>query len=67
MCIAPRFSLIDSYLWFHLFSNYLYLVALLNMKVSYTFGGLIGAYHGGDVLLSMKDKLKTICMFFLMV
>jgi hypothetical protein len=37
MCIVPKFSLIDSYGWFHLFSNYLYLVALLNLKVSYTF------------------------------
>ena len=30
-------SLIDSYCWFHLFLNYLYLVALLNLKVSYAF------------------------------
>jgi hypothetical protein len=37
MCIVPKFSLIDSYCWFHLFLNYLYLVALLNMKVSYAF------------------------------
>jgi hypothetical protein len=37
MCIVPKFSLIDSYCWFHLFSNYLYLVALLNLKVSYAF------------------------------
>jgi hypothetical protein len=28
---------IDSYCWFHLFLNYLYLVALLNLKVSYAF------------------------------
>jgi hypothetical protein len=37
MCIVPKFSLIDSYYWFHLFLNYLYLVALLNLKVSYAF------------------------------
>jgi hypothetical protein len=37
MCIILKFSLIDSYCWFHLFSNYLYLVALLNLKVSYVF------------------------------
>jgi hypothetical protein len=37
MCIVSKFSLIDSYCWFHLFSNYLYLVALLNLKVSYAF------------------------------
>ena len=37
MCIVPKFSLIDSYCWFHLFLNYLYLVALLNLKVSYAF------------------------------
>jgi hypothetical protein len=37
MCIVPKFSLIDSYCWFHLFLNYLYLVALLNVKESYTF------------------------------
>ena len=30
-------SLIDSYCWFHLFLNYLYLVALLNFEVSYAF------------------------------
>jgi hypothetical protein len=37
MCIVPKFSLIDSYYWFHLFSNCLYLVTLLNLKVSYAF------------------------------
>jgi hypothetical protein len=37
MCIVPKFSLIDSYCWFHLFLNYLYLVALLNLMVSYAF------------------------------
>jgi hypothetical protein len=37
MCIVPKFSLIDEYCWFHLFLNYLYLVALLNLKVSYAF------------------------------
>jgi hypothetical protein len=37
MCIVPKFSLIDSYCWFHLFLNYLYLVALLKLKVSYAF------------------------------
>jgi hypothetical protein len=37
MCIVPKFSLIELYCWFHLFSNYLYLVALLNLKVSYAF------------------------------
>jgi hypothetical protein len=26
MCIVPKFSLIDSWFWFHLFLNYLYLV-----------------------------------------
>jgi hypothetical protein len=42
-------SLIDLWLWFHLFLNYLYLVALLNLKVSYAF----------MFCYSMKDKLKT--------
>jgi hypothetical protein len=37
MCIVPKFSLIDAYCWFHLFSNYLFLVALFNLKVSYAF------------------------------
>jgi hypothetical protein len=37
MCIVPKFSLIDIYCWFHLFSNYLYLVTLLNLKMSYAF------------------------------
>jgi hypothetical protein len=54
MCIVPKFSLIDSWFWFHLFLNYLYLVTLLNLKVSYAF---IFCY-------SMKDKLKTICYVF---
>jgi hypothetical protein len=53
MCIVPKFSLIDSWCWFHLFSNCLYLVALLNLKVSYAF----------MFCSLMKDKLKTICMF----
>jgi hypothetical protein len=57
MCIIPKFSLIDSYCWFHLFSNHLYLVALLNLKVSYAF---IFCY-------SMRDKLKTICYVFHMI
>jgi hypothetical protein len=39
---------------FHLFLNYLYLVALLNLKMSYAF---IFCY-------SMKDKLKTTCYVF---
>jgi hypothetical protein len=54
MCIVPKLSLIDSWLWFHLFTNYLYLVALLNLKVSYAF----------MFCYSMKDKLKTICYVF---
>jgi hypothetical protein len=54
MCIVPKFSLIDSWFWFQLFLNYLYLVTLLNLKVSYAF---IFCY-------SMKDKLKTICYVF---
>jgi hypothetical protein len=54
MCIVPKLSLIDSLLWFHLFLNYLYLVALLNLKVSYAF---MFSY-------SMRDKLKTICYVF---
>jgi hypothetical protein len=54
MCIVPKFSLIDSWCWFHLFLNYLYLVALLNLKVSYAF----------MFRYSMKDKLKTICYVF---
>jgi hypothetical protein len=54
MCIVPKFSLIDSWLWFHLFLNYLYLVALLKLK------GVLCIY----VLLSMKDKLKTIYYVF---
>jgi hypothetical protein len=54
MCIVPKLSLIDSWFWFHLFLNYLYLVAILNLKVSYAF---IFCY-------SMKDKLKTICYVF---
>jgi hypothetical protein len=54
MCIVPKFLLIDSWCWFHLFLNYLYLVALLNLKVSYAF----------MFCYSMKDKLKTICYVF---
>jgi hypothetical protein len=54
MCIVPKLSLIDSWFWFHLFLNYLYLVALLNLKVSYAF---MFCYF-------MKDKLKTICYVF---
>jgi hypothetical protein len=54
MCIVPKLSLIDSWLWFHLFLNYLYLVALLNLKVSYAF----------MFCYSMKDKLKTIYYVF---
>jgi hypothetical protein len=54
MCIVPKFLLIDSWFWFHLFLNYLYLVALLNLKVSYAF----------MFFYSMKDKLKTICYVF---
>jgi hypothetical protein len=51
MCIVPKLSLIDSWFWFNLFLNYLYLVALLNLKVSYAF----------MFCYSTKDKLKTIC------
>jgi hypothetical protein len=54
MCIVPKFSLIDSWCWLHLFLNYLHLDALLNLKVSYTF----------MFCYSMKDKLKTICYVF---
>jgi hypothetical protein len=54
MCIVPKFSLIDSWFWFHLLLNYLYLVALLNLNVSYAF----------MFCYSMKDKLKTICYVF---
>jgi hypothetical protein len=54
MCIVQSLSLIDSWLWFCLFLNYLYLVALLNLKVSYAF----------MFCSSMKDKLKTICYVF---
>jgi hypothetical protein len=54
MCIVPKLSLIDSWFWFHLFLNYLYLVALLNLKVSYAF---MFCYF-------MRDKLKTICYVF---
>jgi hypothetical protein len=54
MCIIPKLSLIDSWFWFHLFLNHLYLVALLNLKVSYAF----------MFCYSMKDKLKTICYVF---
>jgi hypothetical protein len=54
MCIFPKLSLIDSLFWFHLFLNYLYLVALLNLKVSYAF----------MFCYSMRDKLKTICYVF---
>jgi hypothetical protein len=54
MCIVPKLSLIDSWLWFHLFLNYLYLVALLNLKVSYAF----------MFCYSMRDKMKTICYVF---
>jgi hypothetical protein len=57
MCIVPKLSLIDSWLWFCLFLNYLYLVTLLNLKVSYAF----------MFCYSMKDKLKTICYIFHMV
>jgi hypothetical protein len=45
---------IDSLFWFDLFLNYLYLVALLNMKVFYAF----------MFCSLMKDKLKTICYVF---
>jgi hypothetical protein len=41
--------LIDSWLWFCLFLNYFYLVALVNLMVSYAF----------MFCYSMKDKLKT--------
>jgi hypothetical protein len=54
MCIVPKFSLIYSWCWFHLCLNYLYLVALLNLKVSYAF----------MFCSLMKDKLKTICYVF---
>jgi hypothetical protein len=54
MCIVPKLSLIDSLFWFHLFLHYLYLVALFNLKVSYTF----------MFCYSMRDKLKTICYVF---
>jgi hypothetical protein len=54
MCIVPKLSLIDSWFLFHLFLNYLYLVALLNLKVSYAF----------MFCYSMEDKLKTICYVF---
>jgi hypothetical protein len=54
MCIVPTFSLIDSWFWFHLFLNYLYLVSLLNLKVSCAF---MFCYY-------MKDKLKTICYVY---
>jgi hypothetical protein len=54
MCIVPKFLLINSWCWFHLFLNYLYLVALLNLKVSYAF----------MFCYSKKDKLKTICYVF---
>jgi hypothetical protein len=49
--------LIDSWLWFCLFLNYLYLVTLLNLKVSYAF----------MFCYSMRDKLKTIFYVFHMV
>jgi hypothetical protein len=54
MCIVQNLSLIDSWLWFCLFLNYLYLVALLNLKVSYAF----------MFCYSMKDKLKTTLLCF---
>jgi hypothetical protein len=54
MCIIPKFSSIYSWSCFHLFLNYLYLVALLNLKVSYAF----------MFCYSMRDKLKTICYVF---
>jgi hypothetical protein len=57
MCIVPKLSLIDAWLWFHLLLNYLYLVALLNLKVSYAF----------MFCYSMRDKLKTICYVFHMI
>jgi hypothetical protein len=57
MCIVPKLSLIDSWFWFHLFLNYLYLVALLNLKVSYAF----------MFCYSLRDKLKTICYIFHMI
>jgi hypothetical protein len=57
MCIVPKFSLIDSWYWSHLFINYLYLVTLLNLKVSYSF----------MFCYSMRDKLKTICYVFHMI
>jgi hypothetical protein len=57
MCIVPKLSLIDSWIWFHLFLNYLYLAALLNLKVPYAF----------MFCYSMRDKLKTICYIFHMI
>jgi hypothetical protein len=57
MCTVPKFSLIDLLCWFHLFLNYLYLVALLNLKVSCVF----------MFCYSMRDKLKTICYVFHMI
>jgi hypothetical protein len=57
MCIVPKFSLIDSWCWFHLFLNYLYPVTLLNLKVSYAF----------MFCYSMRDKLKAICYVFHMI
>ena len=53
MCMVPRFLLIDSYLWYCLFSNYLFLVTLVNFKGVLAF-----------MFCYLMDKLNTTLCFF---
>jgi hypothetical protein len=54
MCIVPKLSLIDSWLWFHLLLNCLYLVAILNLE------GVLCIY----VLLFHKGQAKNHLLCF---
>ena len=53
MCMVPRFLLIDSWLWYDLFSNYLFLVTLWNFKGVLAF-----------MFCYLMDKLNTTLCFF---
>ena len=53
MCMVPRFLLIDSWLWYDLFSNYLFLVTLVNFKGVLAF-----------MFCYLMDKLNTTLCFF---
>src|SRR3954470_18817241 len=56
MCMVPRFLLIDSELWYCLFSNYLFLVTLLNFKGVIAF---MFCYHLWD-----KPSTTLLCFFY---